>query len=249
MIKIENTIKDKVSQINSSNNVNQYLNIKLEQENNKDSKTTITKSKNQDIYKTIRKKASIINSDQRNIQDKISLIQAQEQKISQIENTLKYARKEYEQAIKSEKKEEVKQNDYYGLPEGFVTSIKNKDQLKEGQDFYQVNFINKESNYDVEEVLKAKRVVENYEVFEGYKYTSLCKDDYFTIDKCIVDQVFETCSKEEFSIITCVEGTGKINYKDGSESINKGDSILIPTSLGDYEIIGKLEILISNPTI
>ena len=28
MIKIENTIKDKVSQINSSNNVNQYLNIK-----------------------------------------------------------------------------------------------------------------------------------------------------------------------------------------------------------------------------
>ena len=109
MIKIENTIKDKVSQINSSNNVNQYLNIKLEQENNKDSKTTITKSKNQDIYKTIRKKASIINSDQRNIQDKISLIQAQEQKISQIENTLKYARKEYEQAIKSEKKEEVKQ--------------------------------------------------------------------------------------------------------------------------------------------
>lgn len=109
MIKIENTIKDKVSQINSSNNVNQYLNIKLEQENNKDSKTTITKSKNQDIYKTIRKKASIINSDQRNIQDKISLIQAQEQKINQIENTLKYARKEYEQAIKSEKKEEVKQ--------------------------------------------------------------------------------------------------------------------------------------------
>ena len=92
MIKIENTIKDKVSQINSSNNVNQYLNIKLEQENNKDSKTTITKSKNQDIYKTIRKKASIINSDQRNIQDKISLIQAQEQKISQIENTLKYAK-------------------------------------------------------------------------------------------------------------------------------------------------------------
>ena len=41
------------------------------------------------------------------IQDKISLIQAQEQKISQIENTLKYARKEYEQAIKSEKKKKL----------------------------------------------------------------------------------------------------------------------------------------------
>ena len=128
MIKIENTIKDKVSQINSSNNVNQYLNIKLEQENNKDSKTTITKSKNQDIYKTIRKKASIINSDQRNIQDKISLIQAQEQKISQIENTLKYARKEYEQAIKSEKKEEVKQKIKIRQLSNKIDNLKNQSQ-------------------------------------------------------------------------------------------------------------------------
>lgn len=133
MIKIENTIKDKVSQINSSNNVNQYLNIKLEQENNKDSKTTITKSKNQDIYKTIRKKASIINSDQRNIQDKISLIQAQEQKISQIENTLKYARKEYEQAIKSEKKEEVKQKIKIRQLSNKIDNLKNKSQEKQSK--------------------------------------------------------------------------------------------------------------------
>lgn len=133
MIKIENTIKDKVSQINSSNNVNQYLNIKLEQENNKDSKTTITKSKNQDIYKTIRKKASIINSDQRNIQDKISSIQAQEQKISQIENTLKYARKEYEQAIKSEKKEEVKQKIKIRQLSNKIDNLKNQSQEKQSK--------------------------------------------------------------------------------------------------------------------
>lgn len=133
MIKIENTIKDKVSQINSSNNVNQYLNVKLEQENNKDSKTTITKSKNQDIYKTIRKKASIINSDQRNIQDKISLIQAQEQKISQIENTLKYARKEYEQAIKSEKKEEVKQKIKIRQLSNKIDNLKNQSQEKQSK--------------------------------------------------------------------------------------------------------------------
>lgn len=67
-----------------------------------------------------------------------------------------------EQVKTEDKKEEVKQDDYYGLPEGFVTSIKTKDQLKEGEDFKQANYINKESNYDVEEVLKAKRVVENF---------------------------------------------------------------------------------------
>ncbi|MGU8487692.1 hypothetical protein ACV3OC_12780 [Clostridium perfringens] len=67
-----------------------------------------------------------------------------------------------EQSKTEDKKEEVKEDDYYGLPEGFVTSIKTKDQLKEGEEFYQANFINKESNYDVEEVLKGKRVVENF---------------------------------------------------------------------------------------
>ena len=131
MIKIENGIRDKVNQINSSNNVNQYLNVKLEEENNKESKTTITKSKNQDVYQTIRKKASIISSDQRNIQDKISLIQAQEQKISQIENTLKYARKEYEQAIKSEKKEEVKQKIKIRQLSNKIDNLKNQSQEKQ----------------------------------------------------------------------------------------------------------------------
>ncbi|EGT0000213.1 hypothetical protein I9Y31_002506 [Clostridium perfringens] len=67
-----------------------------------------------------------------------------------------------EEAKTENKKEEVKEDDYYGLPEGFVTSIKTKEQLKEGEEFYQANFINKESNYDVEEVLKGKRVVENF---------------------------------------------------------------------------------------
>ena len=67
-----------------------------------------------------------------------------------------------EEAKTENKKEEIKEDDYYGLPEGFVTSIKTKEQLKENEEFYQANFINKESNYDVEEVLKGKRVVENF---------------------------------------------------------------------------------------
>lgn len=166
MIKIENTIKDKVSQINSSNNVNQYLNIKLEQENNKDSKTTITKSKNQDIYKTIRKKASIISSDQRNIQDKISLIQAQEQKISQIENTLKYARKEYEQAIKSEKKEEVKQKIKIRQLSNKIDNLKNQSQEKQSK-IEEIN--NDKENYLEDEEKIINRINELLEKISNSK--------------------------------------------------------------------------------
>lgn len=87
--------------------------------------------------------------------------------------------------------------------------------------------------------IKAERLVEDYNVFDGYKYTNLCESDYFVIDKCIINSKFNTSSDNEcFSIVTCVEGKGLINYKNGSEAVNKGDSLLTPAKLGDYEIRG-----------
>lgn len=47
-----------------------------------------------------------------------------------------------------------------------------------------------------------------------------------------------------FSIITCVDRSGLINYNGGTEIVNKGDSILILPQLGNYEIKGDLEVLI-----
>ena len=93
---------------------------------------------------------------------------------------------------------------------------------------------------------KAERLVENYEEFKGYKYTNLCKSDYFKIDKCIIDSEYNTSTKDDiFAIITCVEGNGVITYRNGKETINMGDSLLIPATLGEYEITGSLEVLIS----
>ena len=95
MIRVDNDLISKVDTIDSSNNVNQYLNIKLQEENNAEKKTTTTTKKtNNDIYQTIRTKASIVNSDQRGIQDRISEIQSQEHKIETIESTLKQAKAE-----------------------------------------------------------------------------------------------------------------------------------------------------------
>ncbi|WP_291632379.1 type I phosphomannose isomerase catalytic subunit [Clostridium sp.] len=96
--------------------------------------------------------------------------------------------------------------------------------------------------------LRAERLVEDYKDYSGYKYTNLCKSENFNIDKCIVNYVFKTHSKKEyFSIITCVDGVGSIEGENYNEEIKKGDSFLIPASLGEYAIKGNLEILISEP--
>lgn len=79
---------------------------------------------------------------------------------------------------------------------------------------------------------------------EGYKktYYSLCQ--FFCLEIYeVTDSFKEISDKERFYIFTVVEGEGVINYSTGSETLKKGDSILIPASLGDYEVHGKLKLL------
>lgn len=79
---------------------------------------------------------------------------------------------------------------------------------------------------------------------EGYSKTFYCLDRHFALE---VYDVQTACTiesdKERFNIITCVEGHGKIKYSKGHENIKKGDSYLIPASLGKYAIIGKLKFI------
>ncbi|RKD32294.1 type I phosphomannose isomerase catalytic subunit [Thermohalobacter berrensis] len=79
---------------------------------------------------------------------------------------------------------------------------------------------------------------------EGYTkiYYCLCKD--FSLELYDVEEGFnEESDIERFYIFTCVDGNGEIIYNNGNEKIEKGDSILIPASLGKYEFKGKMKLL------
>lgn len=76
------------------NNINKQQNINNKDDNN--SSNTITK---------IKRKASTMNHKQRELQNRISDIQAQEAKIDEMEKTLQNAKNIYSENIKNEKKE------------------------------------------------------------------------------------------------------------------------------------------------
>lgn len=96
--------------------------------------------------------------------------------------------------------------------------------------------------------LTPKKLVEDYKEELGYKFTSLCKNQYFSIDKCVVDTNYTNSTNgDNFVILTIVDGSGKVTGNSYTETIEKGDSILLPASLGNYTIEGKLEVLITNP--
>ncbi|MBS4958579.1 MAG: mannose-6-phosphate isomerase, class I [Clostridium sp.] len=176
-------------------------------------------------------------------------------------------KEEFEEAIKNEKVEEclnrikVKKGDAFLINSGLVHAIcsgliiaeiqQNSDITYRVYDYGRPREIHVEKSLEVIDFdLKPERLIEEYKVFDGYKYTNLCVSDYFKIDKCSISSKFNTSSdKDKFSIITCVDGSGLINYNGGTEIVNKGDSILIPAQLGNYEIKGDLEVLISKPVI
>jgi len=83
------------------------------------------------------------------------------------------------------------------------------------------------------------------EKFDGYDKGILCKSDYFTIEKYIITKkVEEKSNMDKFFIFTCVDGEGEIISGNGfKEKIYKGDSLLIPATLGEYIITGKLTLL------
>lgn len=79
---------------------------------------------------------------------------------------------------------------------------------------------------------------------DNYDKTYLCLSEYFTIQKYeIKTKVKESSDNERFYLFTCVEGEGIIKYSNGEEKIFMGDSIFIPATLNEYELIGDFTLL------
>jgi mannose-6-phosphate isomerase len=79
---------------------------------------------------------------------------------------------------------------------------------------------------------------------EGFSKTYYCLCEYFALELYEVSESLKECSdNERFYIFTAVEGEGEILSKGNSQTIIKGDSILIPASLGEYEVRGTIKLL------
>ncbi|WP_373897990.1 type I phosphomannose isomerase catalytic subunit [Haloimpatiens sp. FM7315] len=79
---------------------------------------------------------------------------------------------------------------------------------------------------------------------EGYSKTYLSLGKDFSLELYDIESsCTEKSDKERFYAFTSVEGEGEIEYNGNIENINKGDSILIPASLGEYKIKGTIKLL------
>ena len=134
--------KKQTQELDNDNNINKIV----ETQNNQIQSTKVTrkesKTSNNDMYNNLKNKASILYKDKRNIQDKVSEIQTQQQKVENMEESLNQIKSYYLSTISKTKqegeKEKVKinkiQKQVDELNNEYITEVT---QLKELEDIIQ----------------------------------------------------------------------------------------------------------------
>ncbi|MFY0802958.1 mannose-6-phosphate isomerase, class I [Peribacillus frigoritolerans] len=77
--------------------------------------------------------------------------------------------------------------------------------------------------------------------------TKFVESEYFSVYKWEVNGVFSYTQNEKFQLASVIEGTGQIKTSEGTSLIKKGDHFILPFDLGDFEIKGNLELIVSHP--
>lgn len=150
---------------------------------------------------------------------------------------------------------QVKKGDTYFIKSGLIHTIgpgiiiaeiqQNSDTTYRFYDYNRGREIHVEKALDVIDLnLKGEKSYGLTIPRDGYTktYISLCKE--FSLEMYSINtSCIQSSDTERFCIFTCVDGKGEISSKDGVEKINMGDSILIPATVGDYELKGDMKLL------
>ncbi|NMM65772.1 class I mannose-6-phosphate isomerase [Clostridium sp. P21] len=149
----------------------------------------------------------------------------------------------------------VKKGDVYFVKSGLIHAIgegviiaeiqQNSDTTYRVYDYNRGRELHVEKALDVVNLnLKGTRSMGIKVEMNGYNKIYYCACDKFSLELYDVNESFsENSDNERFYVFTCVEGKGKIKYDNGTESIEKGESILIPAFLGEYMIEGNVKLL------
>lgn len=104
------TYDKKINQeVNCENDVSKLINVQNEEIKNIKVNRKSGKTSNNDIYKNIKDKAAILKNDKRNIQEQVSFIQIQEQKVDNMEKKLTDLKLYYLQTMENGNQEEAKE--------------------------------------------------------------------------------------------------------------------------------------------
>ncbi|MEG0307427.1 MAG: type I phosphomannose isomerase catalytic subunit [Clostridium sp.] len=156
-------------------------------------------------------------------------------------------------------KVQVKKGQVYFIPRGLIHGIGANCTILEVQQSSDLTY--RVYDYDRGREIHVKKALDVIDFsLQGKAYEAKIKNesqcgganiqfDYFKMEKFKVDKVLTQKTESFLNILTCVEGNGKILYENGVIDIEYCESIVIPESLGSYEVHGNLEFIKTSPKI
>lgn len=145
----------------------------------------------------------------------------------------------------------VKKGDFFYIPSGLIHAICPGviiAEIQQSSDItYRVYDYNRGREMHLEKAMEVSDLTLQPQL--AINDTLLCKGEFFTVEKLVIDnELVETSDEEKCFIYTCVEGEGTLASFDTTIQIKTGDSIFIPATLGTYSIAGQLTLLKSYIT-
>lgn len=152
-------------------------------------------------------------------------------------------------------KVEVKKGDVYFIEPGTIHAISGGNLIAEIQqnsnvtyrvyDYGRVGADGKERELHID---KAKAVTKCTPPRNDYNFGShMVNCDYFTVDKFVINgKMSGNVDTTSFASVLVLEGNGTIQAGEQMMEIKKGDSIYMDAGTGEFQVDGKLEILVTR---
>jgi mannose-6-phosphate isomerase len=81
------------------------------------------------------------------------------------------------------------------------------------------------------------------EVIDDAEVEKLIRNEYFAVERIVLNGSYKDENKENFKILSILDGEGTIEYENTSYKIKKGDTYFIPASLNSITLKGNIELL------
>ncbi|MNI42387.1 putative mannose-6-phosphate isomerase YvyI [compost metagenome] len=79
---------------------------------------------------------------------------------------------------------------------------------------------------------------------ETNQWLTLAQSPFFVVEKGQVGPKWKlSTSADSFVILVIADGTGTLEWADGSMNLKPGDCFLLPASLGEYSLEGSLTVI------
>lgn len=101
---------------------------------------------------------------------------------------------------------------------------------------------------DVTNLTASKNAKKEYTLnkYDGFEKGNLSSCEYFNVDLLnITESATLNCDETSFNCVTVLDGNCTISGKDNLD-VNKGESVFIPASYGEYKITGKCKVVLST---